>query len=355
MKFKSQSIFLIGIFLLHFGCKKKNILDERPVTMALDGKAVVIEPFHEDLIKFEWMEITSDGKILLSDKKSIYAFDFTGKFRNRFNLEDYFEWEFCEITDFTLLNYHIFVYCRPSKKIIKLKEETLELVEVFKTPLDFSYFTSISDGFVCYQSPNPLLPDSLQYELIYLNKDFSIRKRLFPQKMAPSFVHEEIRGPKNLVVNENELFLTRLQTDTITKINEEFQVAYEIFGFPKSDITIQENPLSPVVMDEHMLFYPLFYSLNKTHEVVFFLKGETPYLAIKPRAQKDWVVIDKFTYGDVSIPPMARIINENLYIFLTDEGAISYNREKTLPSPFNKLISYENSLLLLVVPVPDIH
>jgi len=354
-RFKSRNFLtIIPLVLLFTYCTSKDITEIRKEQVSLPANTLVIDPFHEDLIRFERLSLDPGKSVFLSNKQALFTFDWNGDFKGKIDLTDSFLSEKCEISDFTWDKHKIYLTCNERNELLVFDREGGSELDRHKIDFSIRYLMKMDSVFVCYQSPNPFSNNELLYELIYLDSTFKVVDKKLPFSVENPNVYEEFIGPKNIDIGGNTISFARFLSDTVIDVSVGGKMTYRSLGFPKKEVSLQENEHAPVVLTDETLIYPLFYTRNSNYESLVFLEGEDPYFGIRNINKSTWRVVKSWTYNGMAMPPFAKIVDDYLVVFVTDEGALTYLKEKTAKGIFKKLLNYERSLLLLIVPIQDL-
>jgi len=356
-KFMKKFFLLFVIIGISCGDKRDDSWNtSEPVEIELGPQIKFIDPYHPEVYKADQTAFIYGSKIFLKAKKSLYAFNWQGDFLYAIDLEKSFEYEACNISDFTYSDEALFLFCEQKGIVLKYEIQTGELLSTFESDVKFNTFQFVNDQFVLYKSRQTVSNDGNNFEIVIKDDDFQSIKNFFPFEASNSNVEEIVLGTKNLFVYQDEVSFSKFLNDTIVHFDDDFNFDYSFVGFEDQDtLVLQNSQLSPVVIDENTRLYPIFYSFNSNYESYTYMKGEEPILVIRERGGGQYIQINHFDLNGQKIPPFAEIIHDKLIIKLTDEGIIQYNEDIELQNEYLlKLKNYERSVLFIEVPLRDI-
>lgn len=288
--------------------------------------------------------------------EGIYYFENPNSKPILINSDKILELQSCQIDDFAVEGDNLYLLCQGKGQLVEINLDSMTFSSIYDLGIDASRVEVLGSQVFLYQTSNTLNSDpSLNYEL----HSFKLNS---PDKRVKFFAYESFdRGLNSVNVFTNESFtkyedrivFSRLLSDSLHFFGTQGELLdTEII----SVISQKQEESSTLEIDPERVYYPLYLTANSSALLYSLIKDGDLLTTLESRLDGSKTVFRSLSLGagDVRMPLIGQIFEDDVYLLLTDEALLEFNSEKLSTEPFISLQNYEKSFVLIRVSLGDL-
>lgn len=267
----------------------------------------------------------------------------------------YMELMGCNPRNFSISGNKLFILCDGKGTVHEFNLEERSYVASMDLKVDASRIEVLDDRIFLYQTPNTLNQDSsLNHQIFtFPLSNQEERKKYFPYPASMTNSYQF-----NLLVNQtfaiigNEIMFSRMLNDSLVK----FDNGGNLIGIERLHVLSEKiDAKVGVELDEEKLYFPLYLTQSEKWRFYSLIKDFNLKTLIHHLPTGKKLMIDKVRLSNgIEFPFLGQVHRDYVYLLLTDEAFLEFNKKESYPEPFQKLQSYEIPFLFIRFPLDEL-